>query len=569
MTECSVAQSSIAIHYAAELSGLGSDAYEHKMQLSPGLQVSSVELLVGALSIRASWSQTAGDELLITQHEAPLGDQQLRITARLPLEREKRSVTAPQIDYASATHRERRLHIFRQPDVRLTVASDANIWTVDDSALVGEYKNGRGRLAQALHAQSGALDHPPLITVEPNEPQISGFVLSRVAPGDGSWGVEIEVALDVQRGLLDTLRFDIPPSLDHSLTITPAVEHEIVTVPLQAGQLLLIRPQRALAQSVRLSIQGHIRPASSPPVALPMIALHGIPRVKHLVALPVNAAGQRFEWETSGMQALDAAQLPADLEPLAPGYDLYDVVAPHSTALGQVKLAATSVPQVPRADHRLHLLSDGQVVGTSRLVVLPRGARNVDITLPPNCRLLKGAIDGVRAQLTDRGGATWRFPNLGSEREHQIVLDYVAASSQTSGAAGQREFQPPSIRGASIGEVVWDVEPTGWSPLAGGGVRLPGLATQTGDWRLAALVAIAAVVVGCWMISGSTRVVNWLVRLAPLWAALIGAGWIAAGPWPWLGWLAIGLALWLAIRSPWPRSADQQLSSVRRFAQSR
>jgi hypothetical protein len=181
---------------------------------------------------------------------------------------------------------------------------------------------------------------------------------------------------------------------------------------------------------------------------------------------------------------------------------------------------------------------------------------------------LKGTIDGVRAQLTDRGGATWRFPNLGSEREHQIVLDYVAAPGQLAGAFGQRAFQPPSIRGASMDEVKWDVEPTGWSPLGGDAVRLPGRAIQPADWRLAALVAIAAAVVGCWMISGSARAATWLVRLAPLGAALIGAGWIAAGPWPWLGWLAIGLALWLAIHSPWPRSADQQLSSVRRSARS-
>jgi hypothetical protein len=91
---------------------------------------------------------------------------------------------------------------------------------------------------------------------------------------------------------------------------------------------------------------------------------------------------------------------------------------------------------------------------------------------------------------------------------------------------------------------------------------LPHLDPSQADGRLVgAILAIGIGLVASWIFARE-RTGSWVARQTPLWIALGGAGWLAAGVWPWLGWLPIGLAIWLSIRSSWPRSLDQPLSSV-------
>jgi hypothetical protein len=406
-----------------------------------------------------------------------------------------------------------------------------------------------------------------MINVEPNQPELSGYVLVRLVPEEKEWNVEINTVVDVHPGVLDALRFELPPVISLPLTITPAVEHEVVKVPGQTGQWLLVRPQRAIDQSVRLTIRGQLLPSAVQAAVLPAVFLRGSPRVRHLVALPVRHSGRQFEWETSGLQAIDAVSLPADVSPLPPGCELFEVVVPRPTAVAQVRSAETTHPQVQLADHHLRFAPDGQLIGHSRLQVVSRGARRVDLAIPPACRLIHASIDEVAVQLVDCGAGRWRLPTLSGENVQQIQLVYIAARAPVSGATNVAGFRPPWIDGASVEQTRWDIEPPGWTAIDHGTVWLPHFDPRPTEGRLVgALLAIGIGLLASWLIARE-RTGSWVARQAPLWIALGGGGWLSIGAWPWLGWLPIGLAIWLSVRSSWPRSLDPRSSVLRRTGQ--
>jgi len=557
--DCSVSQDELVVRYAVELSGAMPNIYMHRLKLEPDLRVSSLEVLALGASVRADWTQSADGGVTITQHQSPTGNQQIKITARRPLPKGAPILSAPRIEYVGAKHGSQHVRIFRQSDVSLNVTADSRHWTAESAASLGQFQDGLGRLAAAYRGAAGSFVAPPTVAVESNDPIVGGHVLTRLVPAEGTWGVEIDVALELDKGELDTARFTFPPQFDPTVAITPAAEYEFQSASGQPNQLV-IRPQRSLTRSARLKIQGRVL-ASDWRTLRPTAAwFRGASRVRHLVALPASYGGQRFRWDTTGMQAVDVAMIPASLGSLPAGYELFDVVTPQHAAVMRTSAALARSPHVRRAEHQLRRLGDLQMAGRSQLIVLPRGAEQFDLTLGPNCQLLHATLDGVPAQLVNRGAATWSLPHLDSEREYVIGLTYVVGDSARTADAHPR-FQPPSICRASYGDVVWDVEAEAWTPLAGGAVHLSASSPPPAEWRWPAWLALAGSAL-CWIVGKRTALVNGLARLAPLGLALLGAAWLAAGTWSFVGWLAIAASIWIAIRWPWPRTSDHALSGL-------
>ena len=132
--------------------------------------------------------------------------------------------------------------------------------------------------------------------------------------------------------------------------------------------------------------------------------------------------------------------------------------------------------------------------------------------------------------------------------------------------AGIETADPP--RQAPLDETP---QPTEAEPIAcllipGPAEKLPlaaePVADQANDNRLALAAASLAALLGLWTCSTNRKLLGWLVEHAHFALALVGIGWLLAGPISWIGWLLVGLAVWLAWRSPWPQRTAEPLSSV-------
>jgi hypothetical protein len=569
LLECSVSARSTSVQYLATLTDVPVDAFQHRLKITPQLQVTSVQITANGNEVSADWGQTPDGHLLITQHQPATAQQELKLIGRVTNESGKSAATVPMVEFVGASHQESELRVFRQADVRLAVIADPSSWTPSKEKPVGQYQEALGRLAASYRQVAGSPLRPPAIEIEPNRPQPFGHLLARLVPGDPEWALEIDALVELESGVLDALQFELPPGLSQPLTITPAVEHQVIALPGRSGQLLIVRPQRPIEERLHLTMRGQFRPADAETVALHAIALRGVPRLRQLVALPVRNAGQRIKWTTTGLQAIDQTALPAEVGALPAGFECYEAVAPRPIARAQVQTSQSPAPRVQGAEHTIEVQSKSSMVGHTRLEVLPHGAQYLDLIMPPGCLLIHAAVEDVPAQLVRRGAGRFRIATLSSPQAQRLDVVY-SATLDPADAAHAAEFAPPRIEGATIEKTRWNVEAAGmepvrWSETARGiSIQPTSSSPPDGDARFVWLaLAGAATAVLAWVAS-SARLRAWLGRQTPLLTAAGGALWLAAGPWPWLGWIPIGLAAWLALRFPWPKSIDRPLSSVLR-----
>ncbi|MCI0362210.1 MAG: hypothetical protein L0211_27335 [Planctomycetaceae bacterium] len=583
LLECSANVHSLRVQYLARLAGVPADAQpanntaqQYKLRVARELQVTSVQVFSGGNEVPADWGQTADGLVLITPHQPPMTEQELRLLGRVPNKSDDPASTVPLVEFVGASKSELELRVFRQADVRLAVMADPKSWKPSTEIPLGQHQTALGRLAAAFRQAPGSPRRPPAIEIQPNQPQAFGHLLVRLIPGEPAWSVEVDAVVELESGVLDVLRFELPPEVSLPLSITPAVEHEVIAIPGQTGQLLVVRPQRAIEQRLQLTIRGQLRGDFGSAATLPAIELRGVPRLRKLVALPVrdmaesnmahkgtSDAGQRIQWATTGMQAIESSALPAEAAALPAGFECYEVVAPRPSAVASMQEQSLA-PTVQAAQHEVQVNRDRSIAGRTNLEVLPRGARYFDLVIPPGCRLVHAAIENVPAQPDRRVAGRFRIPALSGPQPQHIEIVYWATLDPVQ-TGEEADFIPPRIDGATTLQTRWSVSPASWSQTARGvRIRLPSAPPSQSDAWLVWLVLVAlATATLAWLASQAT-LRSRLGRHAPLLFAIGGALWLAAGPWPWLGWLAIGAAAWLAFRFPWPMSTDRPLSSVMR-----
>jgi hypothetical protein len=455
--DCSVSSKSAWVRWRADLSGLPPHVFVHKLRASAGLEVTSLVVLEGDRPAPAQWQQSADGTLIVALNQPPQARQRLELVGRFALDRGRRTFEAPLVELVGAAQSELTVNIYRQPDVELRLAADQRAWTRTDGPDLGSYRNGRGRLAGVFRKGTAAATAAPDITLSPNRPELAGVLLTRLIPGDSDWDVEIDCALDVRSGSLDALRLEFPPTMAAPLSITPAVDHQLVSVPGQTARLLVIRPQQAVRGELRLAIRGLLRGATDQSAALPVVSLLDARRVRRLAALPVRIGSERWDWETSGLQSRDRAALGLSGELVPPGYEIFEAVAPRGTAVAQARSPRTTRPRLLLAEHRAQIIDNGSVIGTSWLDIVPQGERQVRLACPPGCRLIHVAVEGIAAQPTYAGADRWRIPTTSDRLPQRIEVVYALALPFSADAGALRRLPAVRLEGVPAETTLWTV----------------------------------------------------------------------------------------------------------------
>ena len=369
--DCSLAARSAVVHYSARLSNLPPEAFQHRLTVTPQLRIKRLIVVENGRPIAARWAQEPDGTAVVLLAQPPAAEQRVEVEAELLLPREQRRIAIPLVRYLGAASDPLTVRIDRQPDVLVTLQPPPKTWKQLAEPGLGQFREGLGRLVATLEQLAGAAAPPPVVTIAPNQPETTGRLVVRVDRDAAGWYAVAECLLDVSGGQLDLIRLQIPPHWTGPIETVPAVEQRVLSVPGETTRHLVIRPQRAVAGPLRLSIRGPLRGNGAELVAVPDVALLDAPRVERIVVLPGRIGSQRLAWETSGLQAAVPANLALPEGMIPTGCEAYQVVAPRYAAAARLLDRPATKPAVRLADYELHAAAGGHLIGRARFDLGP------------------------------------------------------------------------------------------------------------------------------------------------------------------------------------------------------
>jgi hypothetical protein len=466
---CSCSLQTASVRYVAELTNVPTHAFQHRLEVTGGLRIVRLSARDGERLVRLRWTQADGS-VYVELAEPPPPSLRFDVEGGLALPRAGGSHQVPTIQYRNAAAGELTVRIWRLPAAQLTVNAPPQSWESLADPQSGRQPNGLGRLVGVYRCQENSSAAAMRVVISPNAPDVTGLALARLTPIASAWELDLRCALEVTGGQLDAIRWELPAAATGPLEINPAAEHEL-SLAGPAMSRLLVRPQLAATDKLQVQVRAPLGIAADAGSAVPLPGLLDSPHVRQLVALPRRGGERRFDWTTSGLQAIDPAHLPLPAGWVPPGYDLFEAVAPRPSAAAQVR--ATSLPkvQVLLADHRLRLHSAGLLTGTTTVDLLPGGTRQVTVAVPLGMRLMHASVEGTPAQWSDRGAGQWLLATAGTHAPQRIELVY-AGSAPLEQDVGDVNLAVPYLVGVNANRTLWTI--AGAAAAAGGsatGVR--------------------------------------------------------------------------------------------------
>lgn len=394
--------------------------YHHELQSPADLEVESITVAeTGDESVGQAgrWSRDDKGTLLVFLR-APLGGKhRLTLHGRIPVPA-MGEMPLPLLTLGKTAPAERIVRVARLPEVLVAVENSVEI--VPQKIEGTELPSQAARVTAVLRVEGKKPSASLKITDNPR--QATARLISTYVPEGSKWQYDLDVALDVERGVLDDVSFDLPPQVATPLAITPSMPYEVVTARDSTKRRLIIRPRQAITGKFEFLVRaGLVGVPNEEP--LPYASLRRIAAVTHYFSLPKHADSNPVRWETS---QLSPAELPATngRPSKAEVVDTFRVAGPRPEAVLRKMRGGTGRPYVRLAEHRVLRHGDGSYFGASSFLVEPAGSAGGKLQLPSDMEVLYATAGGGAATLTPAGNAAWQVPFASDQMPHWVEVLY-------------------------------------------------------------------------------------------------------------------------------------------------
>ncbi|HUY37050.1 MAG TPA: hypothetical protein VMV69_30305 [Pirellulales bacterium] len=481
------------VRFDAELSTTAGHCFQHRLMAPPTLQIDAISLTCDGAERAARWARDESGRITLFLTDRVTGPQRLSLRGRLPTPLIG-SLPLPKLTVEGGESLSRTVLIYRRPDVKVAVEDRAGF---DDTAERTAEPNTAepntaepntaepntaepntaepntaersrdavarlGRLVAALAATGG--DASAVVAVAPNEPILKAQQVTSLRYQDEAWQVEVECLLNVENGLVDALRFEIPSQWSGPFEVTPPAAVEIDTAAGAGRRQLTIRPRAALEGPHRISVRGAY--AAGDPVAAPDITLEA-EAVERFVVLPRRIGTQGVAWKTT---RLTPAKLPDRLAvPSASSDDdeTFRVAGEEPRAVLTPIKPSAEVRRVPWADIRLAWHTDGTCRCEAAFDLDPAGGLNCPLRVPVGWRLVSALVGGVSVTPVPVADFQWRLPLSSSRLPQRIVVLATGDLPRTPSAGATVAIAVPSLGDFEAENALWTISsPAGWETLA-------------------------------------------------------------------------------------------------------
>ncbi len=325
------------------------------------------------------------------------------------------------------------------------------------------------RLVAVLAGRSTAL--VPLVRAARNAPRVEGSQRTTVERNDSGWTAAIDLDVTISGGVVDTLRFELPPQLQAMPDITPLIPAKIVEIPGEVNRWLVLRPVEPLVGSQHLRLRGPIAVATGERLRVPDVRPIGFGSLRRIVLLPTISNDQHFFWKTRGLKY---EQLPASFSSASPHTEVErtcEVVAKGFEAILNSIEKSIHRPRVRLADIRLALFDGVSGYGVAGFDLDPAGSENCLLELPADERLLHARVNDGPAVLKQIAPNQWSVAGGPARLPQRIEIVFSVDRSNSTGI----EFRAPTLVGFAVDQTIWSITSPGIVTAATDSTVLPAI----------------------------------------------------------------------------------------------
>ena len=296
----------------------------------------------------------------------------------------------------------------------------------------------------------------PTLRVAPNSPRVDGSQRTTIERSGSGWMGAVDLDLTISGGVLDTLRFELPPQWSVAPEVIPAMSSKVVEVPGEANRRLILRPAEPLIGAQHLRLRAPIAVAAGERVRVPDVRPLGLGLVRRIVLLPTSSNEQKYYWETRG---LNFEPLPASFASTSPNTEIErtcQVVGDGFEATLKSVEKTIQRPRVRLADIRLVLPDEQRGYGIASFDLDPAGGESCLLELPAEDRLLHASLNDGPAVLTQIAPNQWKVSGGAARLPQRIDIIFVVDRAADVGDPA-REYHAPALIGFAVDQTLWSV----------------------------------------------------------------------------------------------------------------
>lgn len=304
----------------------------------------------------------------------------------------------------------------------------------------------------------GNVPQPVPVTLGTSLPSFAGELLTRILTEDDDWQLEVIARLRSAGGTFDEIQFSIPRDWEGPFELNPPGRYQLESLPGQSRNLLRVQLDEPVADQLQLRMTAPLE-VEQELIRLPVVDLIGNHEaLQRLVALPRRGADSPLQWQTAGLQL--RAELPEELTNLAAGPELiYEAIIDRYRATARPERVRRETPRIVLAEHHVAWQADRRIVGHTEWMVLPNGARTLQIQPPAAHELVAAIVNDVPAPLRREpgisGAATIELHSDTWPQWVQVIYRGVLAVSDNT--TGRWEFSAPHASSIPVAQTRWQI----------------------------------------------------------------------------------------------------------------
>jgi len=444
--------------------------FQYRLRIPPEMEIDTVSLREQGVVRPIHWSRSRSDLATVFLDSPVSKESDLLVVGRVPLSSEAKFIL-PQMNIEESVAQGFRALIFRRAEVLLQVSDPAGLQPLPESdfaaattdaqhegllePIAENADSGRHPEQQMVSVLTGHDFQPATLHIEPNQPQMRALQVATLSRSADAWLATLNLDLQINSGVVDALRFDLPANWIGPFEISPAMPYSVEEITGENRRQLVVRPESTSKDSLQLKISGPLTIASGQRASAPDVRLVGGMRQTRFFLLPRRLENQQLSWETRGLVPRPLPEVIASVVPEPSSYRPYQLVGDHCRAELRSIERGTENAQVRLLDVDWSWDASGKNWGVAAFDLDPAGVTSCELQLPATEFLVQAELDSAPAQLSPRGENRWTVW-LGDNKLPRH-LEVIFAGDHPDISGNSLTLTAPTLVDLPVERTLWNV----------------------------------------------------------------------------------------------------------------